>query len=106
MSAPDQKTTNSSPIEPRFPTLAATAICSFWIFILSLPMWTGKFLATPVSDQYTAGYGFRAWAAEQWKTTGKVPLWNPEILGGMPFVAGMMHRIMRHRLKSTVGPSH
>ncbi len=89
MSAPDQQTTSSSPIEPRFPTLAATAISSLWIFILSLPMWMGKFLATPVSDQYTAGYGFRAWAAEQWKTTGKVPLWNAEILGGMPFVAGM-----------------
>ncbi len=90
MSAPDPKTTNSSPIEPRFPTLAATGICSLWIFILSLPMWTGKFLGAPASDQYKAGYGFRHWAAEHFKTYGEFPLWNPEIFGGLPF-AGAMH---------------
>ncbi len=79
----------SGTIEPRYPTLAATGVFSLWIAVLSLPMWSGRFLATPFSDQYKAGYGFRAWAAEQWKTTGKVPLWNPEIFGGMPFVGGM-----------------
>ena len=79
----------SERIEPRYPTLAATGFFSLWIAVLSLPMWSGRFLATPFSDQYKAGYGFRAWAAEQWKTTGHVPLWNPEIFGGMPFVAGM-----------------
>jgi hypothetical protein len=88
LSEPDN-TNAESTFEPRLPTLLATGICSLWIFILSLPMWTGKFLGSTFSDQYTAGYGFRTWAAEQWKTTGKVPLWNPEILGGMPFVAGM-----------------
>ena len=79
----------SERIEPRYPTLAATGFFSLWIAVLSLPMWSGRFLATPFSDQYKAGYGFRAWAAEQWRTTGKVPLWNPEIFGGMPFVGGM-----------------
>ena len=79
----------TQPIEPPRPTLVATGVFSLWIAILSLPMWSGGFLGTPFSDQYKAGYGFRAWAAEQWKTTGRVPLWNPEIFGGMPFVAGM-----------------
>ncbi len=79
----------SERIEPRYPALAATGFFSLWIAVLSLPMWSGRFLATPFSDQYKAGYGFRAWAAEQWRTTGKVPLWNPEIFGGMPFVGGM-----------------
>jgi hypothetical protein len=75
---------------PRFPTLVATGVCSLWIFILSLPMWAGKFLGTVVSDQYTAGYGYRHWAAEQVRATGKFPLWNPEIFGGLPF-AGALH---------------
>ena len=79
----------TQPIEPPRPTLVASGVFSLWIAILSLPMWSGGFLGTPFSDQYKAGYGFRAWAAEQWTTTGRVPLWNPEIFGGMPFVAGM-----------------
>lgn len=88
MNTPDD-TRIQATFEPRFPTLVAAGVSSLWIFILSLPMWTGKFLGTPISDQYKAGFGFRAWAAEQWKTTGEIPLWNPELFGGMPFVAGM-----------------
>ncbi len=90
MNTPDHQDTNSAAIEPRFPTLAATGICSLWIFILSLPMWTGKFLGAPASDQYKAGYGFRHWAAEHFKSYGEFPQWNPEIFGGLPF-AGAMH---------------
>ena len=89
MSEPDN-TDAESTFEPRLPTLLATGICSLWIFILSLPMWTGKFLGAPASDQYKAGYGFRHWAAEHFKTYGEFPLWNPEIFGGLPFV-GAMH---------------
>jgi hypothetical protein len=74
---------------PVRPTLLATGFFSLWVAILSLPMLTGKFVAGPWSDQYATGYAFRAWAAEQWRSTGRVPLWNPEIFGGMPFVAGM-----------------
>jgi hypothetical protein len=76
-------------LEPARPTLLATAFFSLWVVVLSLPMLAGKFLAAPWSDQYATGYAFRAWGAEQWKATGRVPLWNPEIFGGMPFVAGM-----------------
>jgi hypothetical protein len=84
-------TTSTAPttLEPRHPTLAATAWFSWWIAILSIPMLSGAFLAAPYNDQYSSGYAYRAWAAEWWKKLGHVPLWNPEIFGGMPFVGGM-----------------
>jgi hypothetical protein len=72
--------------EPRRPTLVATGFFTLWVAILSLPMLAGQWLANPRSDQYAAGYAFRAWGAEWWKRFGHVPLWEPELLGGMPFV--------------------
>jgi len=75
--------------EPRHPTLIATACFTLWIALMSLPMLGSAFLATIYNDQYSSGYAYRAWAAEWWKKLGHVPLWNPEILGGMPFVGGM-----------------
>ncbi|MEP7347625.1 MAG: hypothetical protein ABI877_20310, partial [Gemmatimonadaceae bacterium] len=56
---------------------------------MSIPMLSGAFLAAPFNDQYSSGYAYRHWGAEWWKRLGHVPLWNPEIFGGMPFVAGM-----------------
>ncbi|HKI95331.1 MAG TPA: hypothetical protein VJ992_08580 [Gemmatimonadales bacterium] len=85
-STPDQ----GMPFEPRRPLLTATGLLALWIVILSLPMLAGKFLANPHNDQLIAGYAFRAWGAQQWRALGHVPLWNPEILGGLPFV-GAMH---------------
>lgn len=76
--------------KPRWPTLTAFALLAMGILLLSLPMWSGQFLAAPWSDQYATGYAFRAWAAEQWRALGHIPLWNPEIFGGLPFV-GAMH---------------
>lgn len=72
---------------PRRPTLAATGLLIGWVAILSLPMLGGKFLSGPYSDQLATGYAYRAWAAEQVLATGHVPQWNPEIFGGLPFVA-------------------
>src|SRR5581483_3905928 len=72
---------------PRRPALVAAAILALWPAILSLPMLAGRWLASPWSDQYTAGYPFHAWSAEWWRRTGHVPLWNPELFGGLPFVA-------------------
>jgi hypothetical protein len=76
--------------EPRRPTLAASGLLMLWVAVLSLPAWTGKFLAGPFSDQYDTGYAFRDWLASEIKRTGKIPLWNPELFGGLPFV-GAMH---------------
>jgi len=85
-------TSNTAPrsFEPRYPTLLATALFSLWIAVLSLPAWTGKFLAGPYSDQYDTGYAFRDWLAHEFRRTGHIPLWNPELFGGLPFV-GAMH---------------
>ena len=91
--AASRNTAKTSPpsvvFEPRHPTLTATACFVLWIALMSLPMLGGAFLATVYNDQYSSGYAYRAWAAEWWKRLGHVPLWNPEIFGGMPFVAGM-----------------
>lgn len=75
--------------EPPLPHVTATAVLSTWVGVLCLPMLRGRFIAAYYNDQYSTGYAFRAWAAAQWKALGEFPLWNPEIYGGMPFVAGM-----------------
>lgn len=76
-----------APFTPPRPVLVATGFLSLWVAILSLPMLAGKWLASPVSDQYHTGYAFRVWGAEQLRATGHIPLWNPELFGGLPFVA-------------------
>lgn len=73
--------------QPRRPTLAALGLLSLWVVVLSLPMLAGKFLAGESSDQLATGYAYRAWAAARILATGQVPMWNPEIFGGLPFVA-------------------
>ena len=76
------------PYEPARPTALATVAFALWPVILSLPMLSGMWLANPVSsDQYTAGFSFHAWSADWFNRTGHLPLWNPEIFGGLPFVA-------------------
>jgi hypothetical protein len=75
------------PGEPRYPTIAALALLSAWVAVLAFPMLQGQWLASPYGDQYAVGYGFRAWGAAQWHALGHVPLWNPMLFGGLPFVA-------------------
>lgn len=87
MTQPDPNSEMRS-FEPRWPGLAALGFLVLWVVILSLPMWTGQFLAGPWSDQYLTGYAYRSWIAEQWKLLGHIPLWNSEIFGGLPLVAG------------------
>ncbi len=86
MNRPDPEAT-AALYEPARPTLVAAGIFAFWVALLALPMLSGKWLAGPWSDQYSTGYAFRAWGAEWWRRTGHVPLWNPELFGGLPFVA-------------------
>ena len=76
---------------PPHPALVALGLCTIWILVLSLPMWSGQFIAGgPWSDQYSTGYAWRHWQAEQWKALGHLPQWNPFIFGGLPYV-GAMH---------------
>ena len=73
---------------PSRPHLAALGFLCLWVAILSLPMWTGQFLAGPGSDMYATGYALRAWGAAVWRATGHVAQWNPEMMGGVPVAAG------------------
>jgi hypothetical protein len=69
----------------RYPTLTATLVYTVLIALIFWPVWEGKLLMSPISDQ-VAGYSFRAFAAEHFKKVGGFPLWNPYIFGGMPFL--------------------
>ena len=74
---------------PARPLLLALAAFTFWIAILCLPMLSGQWLAGPLSDQLSAGVPFRGWGAEWWRQLGHIPLWNPEIFAGMPYVGAL-----------------
>ena len=73
---------------PPRPNLVALGFMSLWIAILSLPMWTGQYMAGRSSDQYSTGWAIRHWGAEQWRRTGHIPLWDPERLSGVVVAAG------------------
>jgi hypothetical protein len=75
---------------PRYPTLIACAVLSVWVVILFLPMFTGHFLGGALSDQTWTGIPFRQFWADEVHRTGHIPLWNPFMFGGLPFV-GAMH---------------
>ena len=75
---------------PRLPTLTALLALTFWVVILGLPMFAGRFIVNPHSDQLWAGLPFRWFLADAWHRTGHIPLWNPYMFGGLPFV-GAMH---------------
>lgn len=81
--------TSSETVPPRLSWLRAGAFFALTALTLCWPMLSGAFLAGPHSDQYIAGYGFRLFGAEAFRDTGSIPLWNPYILGGLPFVGGM-----------------
>ena len=74
--------------EPRRPAIIATLVFLVAMLVLCWPMLTGKFLYG--SDQQLTGYAFRHFGAEYFKAHGSVPLWNPYIFGGLPFI-GAMH---------------
>jgi hypothetical protein len=75
--------------EPRFASLWAALVYAACTMSLAWPALLGRFLVNPNSDQFLAGYAFRAFAAAFEKANGAFPLWNPYLQGGMPFVAAM-----------------
>ncbi|MDF1502626.1 YfhO family protein [Roseisolibacter sp. H3M3-2] len=74
---------------PARPTLWAAATYAVATLLLAWPALLGRFLVNPRSDQYIAGFAFREFAATALKETGSIPLWNPYLFGGMPYVAAM-----------------
>ena len=76
---------------PRRPHLAALGVVSLFIAILALPMLSGRWLASPDGDQYSSGYAVKEWAANEYHRTGHFPLWNPMIMGGLPYIDVVTH---------------
>jgi hypothetical protein len=86
-STPD---TSSTWAPRRAATPVAFTMLTVWVVVLFLPAFAGHFLAGPESDQIWTGIPFRWFGAESWRRTGHIPLWNPYLFGGLPFV-GAMH---------------
>ncbi|MBX3145724.1 MAG: hypothetical protein KF785_03050 [Gemmatimonadales bacterium] len=76
----------SPDFEPRRPTLVAAAVFVVAALTLCWPMLRGDFLIGQYSDMYEAGYSFRIFAANYFREYGSIPLWNPYLMGGVPFV--------------------
>jgi hypothetical protein len=76
---------------PSHPTLYAAGLMALFIAVLAFPMLKGKWLAAPGGDQYASAYAVHEWQAEQWRATGHLPLWNPMIMDGLPYIAVVTH---------------
>ncbi|HEV8358774.1 MAG TPA: hypothetical protein VGQ17_18615, partial [Gemmatimonadales bacterium] len=73
--------------EPRRGWLVALAVFVAAALTLCWPMVSGKVILG--SDYYIAGWAFRHFGAEYWRQHHALPLWNPFIFGGLPYVGGM-----------------
>ena len=80
---------SEAPAAPRFALGWASLVYALSTLSLAYPILAGRFLASPNSDQYLAGYAFREFGASMLRQTGHFPLWNPYLMGGVPYVAGM-----------------
>jgi hypothetical protein len=85
--APVPSTSSPDRLQPSRPGLVALAVFVAASLTLCWPVLVGAFL--PGSDQYLSGYAFRHFAAEYWREHHAIPLWNPYIFAGMPYVGGM-----------------
>ena len=74
---------------PRFAAGWAALTYALCTLVLAYPVFSGQFLVNPDSDQYIAGYAFRLFGAQSLRTGHGFPLWNPYIMGGLPYVAAM-----------------
>jgi hypothetical protein len=83
------ETTSRLPAAPRYDSAWALAVYVLCVLTLAYPALTGGFLVTPISDQYIGGFPVRDFAAQSLKEGLGIPLWNPYIFGGMPYVAAM-----------------
>src|ERR1700694_5569935 len=88
-STPDSANTFAALSAPRFAFAWASLVYALCTLALAYPALAGKFLVSPHSDQYIAGYAFREFGASTLKATGHFPLWNPYLFGGMPYIAAM-----------------
>ena len=68
----------------------AAALCIAAALTLLWPLLTGQIMfGGGRSDMFIAGYSFRLFGAETFKSTGAIPQWNPYLFGGLPYIAAM-----------------
>lgn len=77
------------PGAPRYAAAWAASLYVLCALALGYPALGGRFLVSSHSDQYLAGFPFREFGATVLQQTGGFPLWNPYLMSGVPFVAGM-----------------
>src|SRR5206468_11375802 len=70
---------------PRFAGAWAALTFALCTIALGFPALGGEFLVNPGSDQFFAGYPFRAFAAQSLQSAHGIPLWNPYLFGGVPY---------------------
>lgn len=87
MTQPESGPVIADELEPRRGMLIAALVFGAAALTLCWPMLSGQVLAG--SDYSLAGWAFRNFGAEYWREHHAIPLWNPFIFGGMPYVAGM-----------------
>jgi hypothetical protein len=87
VSQPESGPPIANEVEPRRGLLIASLVFVAAALVLCWPMLGGQILAG--SDYSLAGWAFRNFGAEYWREHHAIPLWNPFIFGGMPYVAGM-----------------
>lgn len=72
---------------PRRAGLLAAVIFVVAALTLCWPVFQGTVLAG--DDYQLAGWAFRHFGTEYWRQHHSIPLWNPYIFGGLPYVGGM-----------------
>jgi hypothetical protein len=77
------------PVSPRFALGCASVVYALATLCLSYPALAGRFLVSPHSDQYIAGYAFREFGAAMLRHAGHFPQWNPYLMGGVPYIGAM-----------------
>jgi Bacterial membrane protein YfhO len=70
---------------PRGAAIWSLAAYSLAACLLGYPVFHGGFLVSPHSDQYIGGYAVREFGTAMIRS-GHLPLWNPYLFGGMPFI--------------------
>jgi len=76
-------------VAPRHEYALAALVLAICTLALALPALSGQFLVNPMSDQFIGGYPVRDFAAMSLKAGHGIPLWNPYLFGGLPYVAAM-----------------
>src|SRR2546423_5770354 len=62
-----------------------------FIAVLAFPMLKGKGPAAETWRRTASAYAVHEWRAEWWWATGPLPLWNPMIMDGLPYIAPVTH---------------